>query len=59
MLDVLLVAALVAFVKLGDVIDIQPGPGAVLFAMVVGLSLLAAMVFDPRAIRVRITGMTS
>lgn len=59
MLDVLLVAALVAFVKLGDVIDIQPGPGAVLFAMVVGLSLLAAMVFDPRAIRVRVKGMTS
>jgi len=55
MLDVLLVAALVAFVKLGDVIEIQPGEGAFLFALVVGLSLLSAMAFDPNAIRVRTT----
>ena len=54
MLDVLLVAALVAFVKLGEVVDIQPGPGAVLFAVVVGLSLLSAMAFDPAAIRVQV-----
>lgn len=55
MLDVLLVAALVAFVKLGEVIDIQPGPGAILFTLVVILSLLSAMVFDPRAIRVSVS----
>ena len=54
MLDVLLVAALVAFVKLGDVIEIQPGEGAILFALVVALSLFSAMAFDPNAIRVRI-----
>jgi paraquat-inducible protein A len=52
MLDVLLVAALVALVRLGELVDVQAGPGAALFALVVILSLLAAMAFDPRAIRV-------
>ena len=51
MLDVLLVAVLVAFVKLGDFVTIQPGPGVVLFSAVVILSLVSAMLFDPRAIR--------
>ncbi|MCH2161009.1 MAG: paraquat-inducible protein A [Phycisphaerales bacterium] len=56
MLDVLLVAAVVAMVKLGDVVDIQPGPGAMLFAAVVVLSLVSAMAFDPRAIRLHEVG---
>ena len=56
MLDVLLVAAVVAMVKIGEVVDIQPGPGVVLFATVVILSLASAMVFDPRAMLIRQRG---
>ena len=51
MLDVLLVAALVAVVKLGDLVRIEPGPGAALFALMVVCSLAASAVFDPRIIR--------
>ena len=50
MLDVLLVAVLVAVVKLGDVVRVQPGPGLAAFAGVVILSLLASAVFDPHSI---------
>jgi paraquat-inducible protein A len=46
MVDVLLVALLVAIVKLGDFVDVHPGPGAVAFAAVVVLSLLASASFD-------------
>lgn len=48
MLDVLLVAMLVAFVKLGDLINIHAGPGLVAFTLLVLLSLLASMTFNPR-----------
>jgi paraquat-inducible protein A len=47
MLDVLLVALLVAFMKLGDLVEVHPGPGAAAFLSVVLLSLLAAAAFDP------------
>ena len=50
MLDVLLVAVLVAVVKLGDVVRVQPGLGLAAFAGVVVLSLLASAVFDPHSI---------
>lgn len=50
MIDVLLVAILVAAVKLGDWVDVHPGPGIIAFAGVVTLSLLASITFDPRAI---------
>lgn len=50
MIDVLLVAILVAAVKLGNWMDVAPGPGAVAFAAVVLLSLLASATFDPRTI---------
>ncbi|MEL7471865.1 MAG: paraquat-inducible protein A [Planctomycetota bacterium] len=50
MVDVLLVAVLVALVKLGDVVEVQPGYGVVLFGCVVMLSLLASAAFDPHAI---------
>jgi len=50
MLDVLLVALLVATLKLGDMVRVQAGPGAVTFAAFVLLSLLASAVFDPHAI---------
>lgn len=50
MLDVLAVAVLIAAVKLGESIEITPGPGAAAFAAVVILSLLASAAFDPHAI---------
>lgn len=50
MIDVLLVAILVAAVKLGDWIDVSAGPGIIAFAGVVILSLLSSLTFDPRAI---------
>ncbi|MEC8321173.1 MAG: paraquat-inducible protein A [Planctomycetota bacterium] len=55
MLDVLLVAALVAIVKLGDLVRIEPGPGAAVFAVMVVFSLLASACFDPRAVRTETT----
>jgi paraquat-inducible protein A len=50
MIDVLLVAILVAAVKLGDWVDVTPGPGIIAFAGVVVLSLLASFTFDPQSI---------
>ena len=50
MIDVLLVALLVAAVKLGDMVVVDPGPGAVAFAACVLLSLIATACFDPHAI---------
>lgn len=43
MLDVFVVAVLVAFVKLGDTVTIQPGIGLALFTSCVVLSLLASL----------------
>ena len=50
MLDVLLLALLVAFVKIGDLVDVAPGPAALAFTLVVGLSLIASAAFDPHAL---------
>lgn len=50
MVDVLLVAVLVALVKLGSWAEVQPGPGLVAFAAVVVLSLLSTAFFDPHSI---------
>ncbi len=50
MVDVLLVAVLVAAVKLGTWVNVSPGPGAAAFAAVVVLSMLASAVFDPAQI---------
>jgi len=47
MLDVMLVAILVAMVKLGDLVSIHPGPGLWAFILLVLLSLVASMVFNP------------
>jgi len=51
MLDVLLVASIVALVKIGDLVSIEAGPGAVVFTTMVFLSLLAALCFDPHEVR--------
>jgi paraquat-inducible protein A len=50
MLDVLLVAVLVAAVKLGDWMDVAPGPGVAAYALVVIFSLLSSASFDPHAL---------
>jgi len=48
MLDVLLVAILVAVLKLGDLMSVRLGPGLLAFTTCVTLSLVAAALFDPR-----------
>ncbi len=50
MVDVFVVAILVAVVQLGSVLQIDPGAGALAFAGVVILTMLAARSFDPRLI---------
>ena len=50
MLDVLLVAILVAVLKLGDMVEVSVGPGLLAFTTCVGLSLVAAALFDPHSL---------
>jgi uncharacterized paraquat-inducible protein A len=50
MLDVMVVAVLIAYVKLGDTVTISPGPGLAAFAISVILSLIASMCFPPHAL---------
>jgi uncharacterized paraquat-inducible protein A len=50
MLDVLLVALLVATIKIGDLVRVHAGPGALAFAALVVCSLLASASFDPHAL---------
>lgn len=50
MVDVLLVALVVAMVKLGDLVEVTPGAGVIAFGAVVILSLLASAAFDPHTI---------
>ena len=48
MIDVFMESILVALVQFGQVASIYPGPGAIAFAAVVILTMLAARSFDPR-----------
>jgi paraquat-inducible protein A len=48
MLDVFLLAVLVALVKLGTIATILPGPGLIAFACVVVFTMLASASFDPK-----------
>jgi paraquat-inducible protein A len=50
MLDIYVVAVIVALVQLQGLATIDPGPGAAAFGAVVVLTMLAAMAFDPRLI---------
>lgn len=50
MLDVLLVAVLIAAIKLGDLMSVRAGTGVLAFGVMVLLSLAASACFDPRAI---------
>ncbi|MEI6653479.1 MAG: paraquat-inducible protein A [Verrucomicrobiota bacterium] len=48
MVDIFVVAILVALVQFGAYMTVTPGPGALAFAGVVVLTMFAAMNFDPR-----------
>jgi paraquat-inducible protein A len=48
MIDVFVIAVLSALVRMGQLMSIYPATGAVLFALVVILTMFAAMTFDPR-----------
>ena len=48
MVDVFVVALLVALIRAGALMSVVPGPAALAFASVVILTMLAAMSFDPR-----------
>jgi paraquat-inducible protein A len=50
MLDVLLVAVVVAWVKIGDLVEVRPGPAALAFTTCVVASLCASAAFDPHAL---------
>jgi len=50
MLDVMLVAILVAFVKVGGLVHIGAGTGLFAFTLLVLLSLFAGFLFDPHAL---------
>ena len=50
MVDIFMISILVALVNLGALATIEPGVGAVAFASVVILTMLASMSFDPRLI---------
>ncbi len=50
MLDVLLVAVVVAWVKVGDLVQVSAGPAAAAFTACVLLSLVASARFDPHAL---------
>ena len=50
MVDIFMISILVALVDLGSIATIEPGAGAVAFAAVVIITMLASMSFDPRLI---------
>ncbi|WP_425356746.1 PqiA/YebS family transporter subunit [Vreelandella populi] len=50
MVDVFVVAMLVALIRAGALMSITPGPAALAFGAVVVLTMLAATTFDPRLI---------
>lgn len=50
MVDIYVIAILIALVKLEALATVEPGPGAVFFAAVVVITMIAARTFDPRLI---------
>lgn len=50
MVDVFVIAILVALVQFGNLADVDPGAGALSFGAVVVLTMFAARTFDPRLI---------
>ena len=53
MLDVLLISVVVAWLKMGDLVQVHPGPAAWTFTGLVLLSLFASASFDPHALWLR------
>ncbi len=51
MLDVFAVAALVAAVKMEDIITMHSGPGIIAFSVCVGLSMLACALLNPQSFK--------
>jgi len=54
MVDVFVVAILVALIQLGNLMSITPGPAAISFGVMVILTMFAAHAFDPKVIWDRI-----
>ncbi len=50
MIDIFMISILAVLVNLGEIAQIEPGPGAIAFASVVILTMLAAHSFEPRLI---------
>jgi len=50
MVDVFMISILMALVKLGSIVTIVAGPGATFFALVVFLTIIAAVTFDVRLV---------
>ena len=50
MVDIYVIALMVALVQMGSLASVEPGPGATAFTAVVAVTLLAAESFDPRLI---------
>lgn len=50
MIDVFVVAIMVALIQAGVILSILPGPAAIAFAAVVILTMLAVMSFDPKSL---------
>jgi paraquat-inducible protein A len=50
MVDVYVVSIMIALVHFGGLTEIQAGTGAVFFLLVVVVTMVAAMRFDPRLI---------
>ena len=50
MVDIYVIAILIALVKLEALATVEPGPGSVFFAAVVVITMFAARTFDPRLI---------
>jgi paraquat-inducible protein A len=48
MIDIFMGSILVALLQFGSIVSVVPGPGALAFAAVVILTMLAAQTFDPR-----------
>ena len=48
MIDVFVIAVLSALVRMGQLMNVYPATGALLFALVVILTMIAAITFDPR-----------
>lgn len=48
MIDVFMISILTALIRMGQLLTVDPGPGAVAFCGVVILTILAAASFDPR-----------